>query len=54
MQPRDHEPVEKEIDDVLKDEERRAVRKPNVPDDVKAEIDERLRRFDETERERGD
>lgn len=56
MRPRDHEPVEKDLEDVLKDEERSAVRKSGIPDDVKAEVDERLKRFEDLDRDqaRGD
>ncbi len=56
MRPRDHEPVEKDLEDVLNDEERSAVRKSGIPDDVKAEVDERLKRFEDLDRDqaRGD
>lgn len=56
MRPRDQEPVEGEIEKVLSDEERSVVRKRDVPDDVKSEVQERLERFEETdlERQRGE
>jgi hypothetical protein len=51
MRPRDQEPVEKDIERLSKDEERSVVRKPGVPDDVKAEALERLERSEEIDRE---
>jgi hypothetical protein len=52
MRPRDQEPVQNDIEDTLKAEERRLISKTSVPDDVKAEIDERLERYAESDRER--
>jgi hypothetical protein len=51
MRPRDQEPVQKDIERVIKGEERSVVGKPDVPDDVKAEALERLERFEDIDRE---
>jgi hypothetical protein len=45
MRPSDMEPQQQELEDLLDDEERRLLDDPGVPEDVKAEIQERLDRF---------
>lgn len=44
-----HEPLPQEVDTLLTNEERDALARPGVPDDVRAEIFERLERRRETE-----
>jgi hypothetical protein len=51
MQPHDQEPEQQEVEKVLKEEERTIIQKPDVPDDVKSEIAERLDRLDEADRD---
>jgi hypothetical protein len=51
MRPRDQEPVQNEFEKVIEDEERDIIKKPDVPDDVKSEIYERLERIEESDRE---
>jgi hypothetical protein len=51
MQPIDTEPDQEELEEFLDDEERRLLDSPNVPDDVKAEVSERLERFRERDLE---
>jgi hypothetical protein len=51
MRPRDQEPVQKDIERVIKGEESTVVSKPDVPDDVKAEALERLDRFEDIDSE---
>lgn len=46
-----HEPLPHELDRLLTDEERDTLSRTSVPDDVRAEIFERLERRNETERE---
>lgn len=46
-----HEPLPQELDRLLTDEERDTLSRTSVPDDVRAEIFERLERRNETERE---
>lgn len=46
-----HEPLPQELDALLTDEERDALSRPSVPDDVRAEIFEQLERRRELERE---
>lgn len=46
-----HEPLPQELERLLTDEERDALSRATVPDDVRAEIFERLERRSETERE---
>lgn len=46
-----HEPLPQELEGLLTDEERDALSRATVPDDVRAEIFERLERRSETERE---
>ena len=43
MRPSD-EPIEDEVEEVLSDEERQVLERPDVPDEVKTEIDERQER----------
>lgn len=45
MRPPENEPVQTDIEMVVTDEERQALDDPNVPEEVKAEIVERLERF---------
>lgn len=45
MRPPDNEPPQEEIEKTAAGEESKSLRNPNVPDDVKSEIEERLRRF---------
>jgi len=45
MRAPDDEPVQQQIEALVTDEERRTLDDPNVPDDVKNEIRERLERF---------
>lgn len=45
MRPPDNEPVQAQIEMVVTDEERQALEDPDVPEEVKAEIVERLERF---------
>lgn len=52
MRPTDEEPDQPEIEKLLTGEERRLIEKPEVPEDVKAEILERLEGFDESDLER--
>ena len=52
MRPKDEEPDQPEIEKLLTGEERRLIEKPEVPEDVKAEILERLEGFDESDLER--
>lgn len=56
MRNPDNEPQQTSIEHLLTDEERRILSQPNVPDETKAEIMERLERFRESdaEEERGD
>jgi len=51
MRPPENEPPQEEIEHLLTDEERRLLNDPSVPDDVKAEIMERLERFEESDLE---
>lgn len=46
-----HEPLPQELDRLLTDEERDTLSSASVPDDVRAEIFERLERRSQTERE---
>lgn len=52
MRPPDEEPVQQQIEALVTDEERRALDNPNVPEDVKNEIRERLERFRAADSER--
>jgi hypothetical protein len=45
MRPPHNEPDSEEIEILRDDEERAMLDNPSVPDDVKAEADERLKRF---------
>jgi len=45
MRPPENEPDAKEIETLLDDEERGLLDRPDVPDDVKSEVTERLDRF---------
>jgi hypothetical protein len=47
MRPPDNEPDSEEIETLLDDEDRGVLERPDVPDDVKSEISERLERFHE-------
>lgn len=47
MRPTDFEPKQEELEAFLDDEERKLLDDPDVPEDVKAEIWERLERFRE-------
>ena len=51
MRPTDMEPEQSELENFLDDEERTLLDDPSVPDDVKAEIRERLERFRERDLE---
>ena len=51
MRPTDMEPEQRELEALLDDEERKLLDDPDVPDDVKAEIGERLKRFREEDLE---
>ncbi|MDE2480563.1 MAG: hypothetical protein KGN02_00035 [bacterium] len=53
MRPTDAEPTEEELDELLTDEERRLLARGDLPDDVRAEIRDRLerRRIEELEEE---
>ena len=51
MRP-DDEPVQQQIEALVTGEERRALDDPDVPDDVKNEIRERLERFSTSDLER--
>ncbi|HET9096771.1 MAG TPA: hypothetical protein VFN37_08920 [Candidatus Baltobacteraceae bacterium] len=46
-----HEPLPQELERLLTDEERDALSRASVPDEVRAEIFERLERRSQTERE---
>lgn len=52
MRPLDDEPRQEEIEELVTSEERAVVAKPDVPEDVKSELLERLERFDEEDLER--
>jgi hypothetical protein len=52
MRPPDNDPTLPDIESVADDEEKRVLGNPSVPDEVKSEIAERLRRFRETDAER--
>lgn len=45
MNTPDNDPAQQDIESLVTDEERRALLDPNVPDEVKTEIAERLARF---------
>jgi len=49
MQPSEDEPLQQQIEALVTDEERQALQDSEVPDDVKSEIMERLRRFREAD-----
>lgn len=51
MHTPNHEPLSQEFDVLLTAEERDVLARPNVPDDVRAEIFEALERRRESERE---
>ncbi len=51
MRPTDMEPGQEELEALLDGEERALLDDPNVPDDVKAEVRERLRRSHDEELE---
>ncbi|MGZ5256057.1 MAG: hypothetical protein ACXWC0_00295 [Burkholderiales bacterium] len=51
MRPTDNEPVQKEIEALVTDEERRVVMDSDVPEEVKTEIVERLDSFRESDLE---
>lgn len=46
-----HEPLDQELDRLLTSEERDVLARPNVPDDVRSEIYERLERRSTLERD---
>lgn len=52
MRPTDQEPDEQEIEKLVTGEERRLIDKPEVPEEVKTEILERLEGFEESDLER--
>ena len=52
MQPPESDPALEEIEKVVTSEERSALGNPAMPDDVKSEIAERLRRFTDADTER--
>ncbi len=45
MRPPDNEPGPEELESLFEDEERSLLENPAVPDDVKAEVTERLDRY---------
>jgi hypothetical protein len=49
MHAPENEPVQQDIERLVTDEERQALADPAVPDDVKAEIMDRLNRFRESD-----
>ena len=49
MRPPDNEPDSEELEELVDDEDRELLGKPDVPDEVKAEITERLDRFRDEE-----
>ncbi|HTA56070.1 MAG TPA: hypothetical protein VK755_15095 [Candidatus Acidoferrales bacterium] len=49
MRPPLNEPDDQELEELVDDEDRDLLGKPDVPDDVKAEITERLDRFRDEE-----
>lgn len=49
MRPPENDPDSDEIETVLEDEERGLLDKPEVPDDVKSEVNERFERYHEEE-----
>lgn len=51
MRPNEKEPQDPEIEALVTDEERRLLENPDVPDDVKTEIGERLDTFHEVDAE---
>lgn len=51
MRPTDMEPEQRELEALLEGEEQRLLDDPDVPEDVKAEVRERLRRFRDEELE---
>jgi hypothetical protein len=51
MRPPDNEPDSEEIETLLDDEDRRVLERPDVPEDVKSEITERLDRWREEDLE---
>ena len=51
MHTPEDEPAQKDIESLITDEERRALEDPNVPEEVKSEIAERLERFRERDME---
>lgn len=52
MRPTDEEPDQPEIEKLVISEERRLIEKPEVPEDVKTEILERIEGFEESDLER--
>jgi hypothetical protein len=51
MRPPDNEPDSQELEALLDDEDRQLLDNPTVPDDVKAEVTERLDRFSDEDLE---
>jgi hypothetical protein len=51
LRPSDNEPVQEELEAFLDDEDRALLNDPKVPDDVKAEIADRLTNFAEEDLE---
>lgn len=51
MRPNDTEPGTQEYETLVRAEEQELLADPNVPDEVKSEIEERLERFEERELE---
>jgi hypothetical protein len=49
MRPPLNEPDDQELEELVDDEDRDLLGKPDVPDDVKAEITDRLARFRDEE-----
>jgi|GEM_PF-1823243 len=47
----DNEPNAEELEKLRDDEDRRLLDRPDVPDDVKAEVNDRLERFEDEELE---
>jgi hypothetical protein len=51
MRPPENEPDSEELENLLDDEDRRLLEKPDVPDEVKSEVSERLERWHDEELE---
>jgi hypothetical protein len=51
MRPPDNEPDPEELAKLRDDEDRRLLDRPDIPDDVKSEVSERLERLEDEELE---